>query len=281
MKIFSGTEGEKIELDMAQQEPEGLQGDDDKDLHPDPKVSAQNRGSIQYTQTRIFDPLPSVLSKNRIVADSLGTPAAEVFRMLRTQVRLRMKRRCARTLGICSARETEGKSLIALNLAISMSLDVNQTVLLTELDLRRPSMCRTIGYAPEFGLDDYFLGAASIQECLVNIGFERLVLLPARQPMARASEYLASPCMMELSKELRDRYPDRMVIYDMPPILTTDESISIMNKLDACLFVVEEGNTGKKDVERAIELLDRDRLIGTVLNKASALHNKPYTYTYY
>lgn len=281
MKLSSGAEDKKIELDVARKRLEDLRGDEAHELRPDPTLSTQNRSSIQYTHTKTFEPDPDVMSKNRIVAGYLGKPEAEVFRMLRTQVRRRMERCGARTLGICSARGSEGKSLIALNLAISMSLDVNQTVILVELDLRRPSICRTIGYAPELGLDDYLLECASISECLVNPGFERLVLLPARQPMARASEYLASPRMTELSEDLRERYPDRLVIYDMPPILTTDESIFFMKRLDACLFVVEEGRIGRKDVERALELLDRDILIGSVLNKASALYNKSYTYNYY
>lgn len=234
-----------------------------------------------YTATRTFKPNPKTLRANRVVAADLGKPEAEAFRMLRTQVRRRMQRRGTRTLGICSARNSEGKSLVAMNLAISMSLDMNQTVLLVELDLRHPSLCKLLGHSPKRGLDDYLKGDATIPECLVNPGFERLVVLPARQPLPGASEYLSSPVMGILADELLARYPDRIIIYDMPPVLMTDESIGFMNNLGACLLVVEEGRTGRKDVGRALELLDRDIVIGSVLNKASTLYNKLYSYHYY
>jgi Mrp family chromosome partitioning ATPase len=87
--------------------------------------------------------------------------------------------------------------------------------------------------------------------------------------MEQTSEVLASPKMSGLAYELKNRYPDRLVIYDMPPVLATDDCLAFMPCVDAALFVVAEGETPRSDIERAMYLLREHPLVGTVLNKAA------------
>ncbi len=199
--------------------------------------------------------------------------------MLRTQVLKRMKQRNARTLGICSALEGEGKSVVALNLAISLSQVDNRTVLLVELDLHRPSLLKSLGLSTEKGIDDVLAGEAEISDCLINPGYERLVLLPTRSAQNSSSSMVLSTKMALLANELRERYSDRLIIYDLPPLLPSDVSIAFMHHLDAILLVVEEGRTQKGEIEHALSMIDDDLLIGTVLNKASRISNRHYGYS--
>ncbi len=242
------------------------------------KTGGASAASPIYRQTKVVQPDLKTMRANRIIAPFSDTREADIFRMLRTQVLKRMGQRNARTLGICSAREGEGKSLVALNLAISLSQVDNRTVLLAELDLRRPSLLKTLGLTVEKGLDDVLDGDAEIADCLINPGYDRLVILPARNRQWPSSDVVLSTKMGLLADELRDRYSDRLVIYDLPPLLLSDASIAFMRHLDACLLVVEEGRTAKNEIEHALTLIDNDLLIGTVLNKASRISNRHYGY---
>lgn len=208
------------------------------------------------------------LREKRILAPFIGNYEADVFRTLRTLVTKRLAERGARTIGICSARESEGKSLVAVNLAISLSLVVNRTVLLVELDFRAPHFHKTFGIDAKKGLTDVLRGKAAISECLVDIGYERLTVLPAREALTRSSEAIASPAMAALARELRERYSDRLVVYDLPPILLSDDFLAFMDHLETYLFVAGEGRTARSEIERALSLLDPEKMLGTVLNAA-------------
>ena len=120
------------------------------------------------------------------------------------------------------------------------------------------------------GITDYLLNDASLTECLVNPGIERLVLLPAGQPVQNSSEVLGSPKMLNLAKELKMRYPDRLVVYDLPPLLAGDDALVFSPHLDGCILVVEERKTRAQEVHRALDLLIDAKLIGTILNKSQS-----------
>jgi protein-tyrosine kinase len=225
--------------------------------------------------------LESRLRADRIVAPFLGEYEADVFRRLRTLVLQRLAERNAKTLGICSAGEGEGKSTIALNLAISMSLDVRHTVLLTELDFRCPGLHERFQAPVEKGLADVLNGAATIPECLINlgyVGYDRLTLLPARTTLRDSSEIIASPMMAEIARELRNRYPNRLIIYDLPPMLLSDDCLAFMEHLEAFLFVVGAGKASGEDIDRALSLADRSKLLGTVLNGSRDGVKRPQYY---
>ncbi len=223
---------------------------------------------VAYDRTPTVEISPRILTESRVVAGFDGRPEADVYRMLRTQVLQRLARFEGRTLAVCSAQSGAGKSVTAVNLAISLSMDVNQTVLLVDLDLKSPSIHSLLGLAPEYGLEGYLAGACDIADCLVNPGMNRMVVLPTLAPIDRSSEVLASPRMTSLARELRERYPDRLIVYDLPPLLASDDSLVFMQHIDAMLLVVEHGATRRQDIERVLGLMEGTKLIGTVLNKA-------------
>lgn len=221
---------------------------------------------IQYSQTRVARLEPHTLRDNKVIfgeADRVGLTA---YKMLRTQVLQRMVARDWNALAITSPGQGDGKSLTAVNLAISLARELHHTVLLVDLDLRNPSIHRYFGLQPKNGIDDYLLKDVPLNEILVNPGIERLVLLPARSHIENSSELLASPVMGRLVQELKTRYPARMVLFDLPPILASDDALAFSPHIDALLLVVRDAKTTRDELEHALEILKGVPILGTVLN---------------
>ena len=154
---------------------------------------------ILYSRTKVFAPPPAQLECNRIVDPASASPAAAAYRMLRTQVLQRMDANNWRILAIFSAGAEDGKTTTAINLAVSLGGDHSHTVLLVDLDFKRPRLASYFGLRPEFGVDDFLLGHAPLEDCLYHPeGFERLVLLPARAEIGNSSHMLSGPRSREL-----------------------------------------------------------------------------------
>lgn len=219
-----------------------------------------------YSQTA-FQPFNAVrMSEERLVADELGHPVSDTYSLLRTQVLQRMRANAMSTLAVTSPEEGAGVSTTAANLALAIALDVNQTVLLVDLNLREPAVHRKFGIAPKAGIDDYLRGEADLHDCLVNPGISRLVILPARQSNSEAPEVLSSPRMAALARELRSRYQDRLVIYDMPPLIPSGDTLGFLPNVDAVLVVARAGRTTKAEIEKSAYLLGNKPIVGTLLN---------------
>jgi protein-tyrosine kinase len=206
------------------------------------------------------------LDNNRIVAHRVRSKEADTFRILRTQVLQAMTQHGMRTLGITSPNYGDGKTTISINLALSIALDLNQTVLLVDLDLRKPNVLEYLGLAMPLGITDYFLNDTPIADCMVRPSFDRLAVLPAGRVMEHSSEVLGSPKIAALAEELRTRYPDRIIIYDLPPILAQDDPLVFLPNVDGVLLVVNEGVTRTSDLKASLRALTHAQVIGTVLN---------------
>jgi protein-tyrosine kinase len=232
--------------------------------------SAISLSSIVYSRTKVFSPSSAHLESNRILNPDTAESATAAYRMLRTQVLQRMDAKGWRSLAIFSSGADEGKTTTAINLAISLANDRSHTVLLVDFDLKRPMLASRLGLEVEYGVDDALLGLASLDECLYHPkGFDRLVVLPARSSVVNSSEILAGPGGRELVTELRGRYPERVVVFDLPPVLTADDALSFAPLVECGLVVAAEGRTRRNDLVRTIELLAKTPLVGTVLNRAS------------
>jgi protein-tyrosine kinase len=222
-----------------------------------------------YTRTRVFKPSMAVLEANRILDPVSPDRAAAAFRLLRTQVLQRMDGKGWRSLAIFSPSAGDGKTTMAINLAISLANDQSHSVLLVDFDFKRPTVASKLGLAPEYGGDDALLGNSSVDECLYHPeGFERFVILPARNTLPNSSEVLAGPRCRELVQELRNRYPERLVLFDLPPVLNADDALAFAPLVECGLVVAAEGQTRRADLTRTIELLHATPLVGTALNRA-------------
>jgi capsular exopolysaccharide synthesis family protein len=222
--------------------------------------------AVAPKETKTVALTPSVLEANRLVAAQLHHPLTDVYRSLRAQVLQALEHLNKTTLGITSVNHREGKTLTAVNLAVAIAMDVNQTVLLVDADLRNPGIANCLGLKPSLGLSEYLTGKATIPDCLINPGIERLSILPAWSRIGNSAELLASPKMSELAGELKNRYPDRLIIYDLPPILTVGDTLGFLPSIETTLLVVRDGAVRPRELSRVLDLLNNHNLIGAVLN---------------
>lgn len=220
-----------------------------------------------YSDTGHVEPRDEDLQKNRVIAGKIHDTRADAYRQLRSQVLSSMNRHNWSTLAITSAHENAGKTLTALNLALSMSQEVNQTVMLVDLDLRNPNVHTTLGLEIELGIVDHLLQREPIEHILLNPGYPRLLILPGLPQRQQSSEILTSPQMKAFMQDVTHRYPDTIIIFDLPPLLRNDDAMVFVPNVDACLLVVEDGVTRPEDIERSLQLLEHAHLLGTVLNK--------------
>ena len=236
--------------------------------------------SLVYTQTKVVKVPDETLRKNRVLAGSPEEPWVNAYKLLRTRVLHRLREMDnANTLAITSPAPGAGKSLTSINLALSIALEVNKTVLLVDADLRRPSLHTYLGLKPKYGLSDYLTRGIPLEKMLINPGIGRFVVLPAGRQRSDSAELLTSPRMEKLVKELKQRYHSRYIIYDLPPMLAVADVLAFAPYVDATMLVVEEGKSREEDIAHSCELLQKMNFIGAVLNK-SRERTKGY-YSYY
>jgi protein-tyrosine kinase len=256
----------KQALDKARQERQIRQGGDP--ATPQGALQ-QDSGEMGDSQTQTISVDEAVLRENRIVTGLEPGPFTDANNLLRTQVLQRFKENNWNVLAITSPGEGEGKTLTAINLAISIAREVDYTVLLVDANLRHPWMLEQLGLAHRKGLSDYLTDDAPIAELLIKPSrVEHLVILPGGRPLINSAEMLNSPKMAQLVKDMKSRYHSRIIIFDLPPVLSSADALAFSPYVDAALLVVEEGTTQKHEIEHAVELLSSTNIIGTVLNKA-------------
>lgn len=214
--------------------------------------------------------------KRIVFWDDTG-PASSAYRMLRAQVLQRARAHGMTTLGVVSAVNGEGKTLTAINLALSIAAEPNQSVALIDLDLRRPAVARTLGLNIERGLDHWFAEGGSVQRVCYGIeGADRLLVLPTVAPVMGSSEAIAGTGARKLIAELKSREPDRLLIVDLPPVLLSDDVLTAAPLLDGIVVVASEARTRREDLTRVLELLTNTRVVGTVLNRSSESEQRAY-----
>lgn len=219
----------------------------------------------------------AMLRDRRVILPDDTGAAAHAYRMLRTQILRQVRVHKLKTIGVVSAVDGEGKTLTAVNLALSLAAEPNQTALLVDLDLRQPGVAQLLWLGAEHGLDSWFEGEVTLAELFVKFeGFERLRILPTLRPVTGSSELLAGTRAHELLAELRGRYTDRLIIVDLPPVLLADDFLTVAPYLDCVLLVVSEGRSRREDVSRMKELLGGVRVLGTVLNISRESEQRGY-----
>jgi capsular exopolysaccharide synthesis family protein len=257
----------KKALERARQEREAilLNGGERRAVGP---LEVGSEGEISYSATRVFKPTAAVLSRHRIITEDRDDEVVAAYKVLRTQVLKRMTGNGWNALAITSPGHGEGKTLTAINLAISLAREVNHTVLLADLDLRAPRIHEYLGYEARSGASDYLMRKVALPEILFNPSIERLVIIPGGSAVRDSSELLSSPRMVSLVEELKTRYPSRIILFDLPPLLSADDALVFSSYVDAVLLVVAEGATDREQLARAIDFLRGTELLGTVLNKS-------------
>lgn len=231
----------------------------------------QELESLTYKNTRVVKLRREHLEKHRIVALNNNDAMSMNFDLLRTLVLQKMEEKGWRTLAITSPTPEAGKTVVAINLAMCIAQHTSKTAMLVDFDLRRPKVGAYLGLPMEKSLNDLLDGTAELADVLVNPDMPRLVVLATKTPVRKSSETLSSKKISDLIQELRERYESRIVIFDLPPMLITDDAIALLPQIDCVLMVVANGMSTKREIEDGLRLLPADKLIGTILNKAEVL----------
>lgn len=194
--------------------------------------------------------------KRPLISNSQGRSAAPIAR--------------ANLIMVTSSEPREGKSFVALNLAMSISMEVDNTVLLVDGDVIAPSLLKMMGLSASKGLIDLLVDPSlDPSDTLLRTNVDRLTILPSGTRHERASEFLASEAMGRLIEDLASRYPDRIIVFDSPPLLATTESRVLASHMGQIVLVVRADGTSRGAVQESVKMLEQCPVVATVLNGAS------------
>lgn len=221
-------------------------------------------------------PDAEAMERNHVLLGLSDVAVSRAYKILRTRVLQRMRAKNWNTLGITGTSAGEGKSLTAVNLALAMAQDVNTWVFLVDLDLQRPQVGSYLGMRYERGLTDYLTGHAEFDQIVYDTGIKRLSVIPNAHPVEQSSEYLGGPRFNEFLTKLASEVPQRIVIFDLPPLMVSDDVITFAPQLDGLLLVVSQGHTVRRTLANAREILAEMNVIGVVLNRSTERNDSPY-----
>lgn len=218
-----------------------------------------------YTTSRSVTLSPRTLAANRCVGYQHESQELEFYRVLRTHI-LQRTAGGGVTVMVTSALPGEGKTLTAINLAFTFAREYKQTALLVDCDLRQQQIHEVLGYPGGKGLVDHLIDDCPIQELFVWPGVEKLTVISGGKTVKDSSELLGSPGMKDLVADMKNRYPDRYVFFDAPPVLSGADALAFAPFVDYILVVVRAGSTDLQDVDKALKLLPGEKVLGLVLN---------------
>lgn len=228
-----------------------------------------------------------------VTPDAARTTIAEEFRLIKRPLieaaigQKSKSTRHANLIMVASSLPGEGKTFCAVNLAISIAMELDHTVLLVDADVARPSVQRYLQLKPEadpvkIGLMDILLDRKlDLADAILKTNIDTLSLLPAGRSHHKATELLASQSMSALLDEIANRYPDRIVIFDSPPLLLTTEARVLASQMGQIVLVVEAESTTQHAVKEVLRQLKSCSNISLIYNKAKTLSNGDYYGQYY
>lgn len=210
------------------------------------------------------------------------TYEAEQFRILKTGLFFSRKEGPPQTIMITSAEPNEGKSFVAANLAITFAKSVDSHVLLMDCDLRNPTVHKIFGLPGDAsGLSDILARESDIKSSLHKTPVDKLTVLPGGKIPENPTELLSSSRMVNLIEEVKARYSDRYIIIDSPPPLLTAETIAVSSLVDGVIIVVKHESTNRDTVKKMIDMFDREKIVGVVMNRYDVRLDKYYGYGRY
>lgn len=227
--------------------------------------------------------LPRLAAAGYLTPDTPRSTLADEFRSIKRPLLANAKGRSAapirrsNLLMITSSVPGEGKTFTSINLAMSIAMELDSTVLLVDADVARPAVLDRLGLPQSAGLLDVLTAPQTeLADVLMKTNVDRLSILPAGTPHPRATELLASEGMNRLLEDLASRYPDRIIVFDAPPVLVSTESRALASQVGQVLLIVEADRTSQSAVKHALSLLENCPVVMTVLNKTERSESGEY-----
>jgi len=220
-----------------------------------------------YVDSRRFEPDQGRMEESRCVCMFPDSDVSENYTQLRAQILQRTREKGWNTIMITSAGPKAGKTLTAINLALTLAKTCDDTVLLVDCDLKDQMICRYMGLPEDKGLVDILLNGHAMSQVMVWPGIEKMTVISGGRPIQGSSELLGAPQMATLVSEMKKRYSDRYVFFDVPACLQSADALTFAPLVDCILVVVEEGKTTNKEIEATLEMLPKDKILGFVMNR--------------
>jgi protein-tyrosine kinase len=217
------------------------------------------------------------LERGRIVAFSRDDPTHIAFNLLRTKVYMALKANRWRTLAVTSPTAGCGKTMVSLNLAISLARQPNCRTMLIDLDIRKSDVARTMGLAAAKSISQYLGGHATLAECCLRVG-DNLILGLNTDRLKHPAELMSASRINQMLRDATTAFAPEVIVFDLPPMLATDETIAVLSHVDSAVLVIAAGTTTAAQVDECDNLLrSHPGFLGAVLNKA---HDLPEGYYY-
>ena len=237
---------------------------------PWPGGAAKSDQGAQRRKSRMVSiNIADLESRNLLTPGAKRSKMVEEFRLIKRRI---LRRRLdgdapSNTIVVTSALPEEGKTTIAINLAMSIAAEEDLRVLLIDADFIRPQALRKLGISADKGLIDVIQDPRiDISDVMLATNIDKLSLIPSGQSHHRCTELLASGRMRDIIAEMASRYEDRILIFDSPPVLATTESVTLASHMGQILFVVEAERTRRQLVTSALELIGNHERVSMVLN---------------
>lgn len=222
--------------------------------------------SPAYSVSRSAKLDAGILEENRCIGHHHEAADLEYYKVLRTQI-LRRTKGGGVSVMVTSALPGEGKTLTAINLAFAFAREYEHTALLVDCDFKRQRIHEVLGIPGDKGLVDHLIDDCPLQDLFVWPGVEKLTLISGGKTVRDSSELLGSPGMKNLVHEMKNRYPERFVFFDVPSLLTSADPLAFAPFVDYILIAVRAGETSLQDIRRATALLPSEKVLGFVMNR--------------
>lgn len=280
-KVFKALDkASQIAADAGDNQPDN---EKNQDVEPTPSRKTTTSSSLTLSVKKESRRADGSWDERLTLATTVTGPAAESFRSLRTRILHPPSGKVPRSLLVTSATPGEGKSFVCANLGIALAQGVDHYCLIADCDLRRPSQHRLFGVSAERGLVHYLRDDEELTSMILPAGIETLSLLPAGPPPVNPAELLGSASMARLVDELENRYDDRILLIDSPPLQAASETAILAQHVDGVILVVRWGGGRREHIQKLVELIGREQIIGVVFNayKENVLDSKVFGYYEY
>ncbi len=205
--------------------------------------------------------------ENRCVCIRQDAEELDFYKILRTQIQHRCKKNGWNTIMITSALPGEGKTLTSVNLALTFAKELAHPVLLVDCDLRRQNIHQYLGFSSDKGIIDNLADDFPLDDLIIRPGIEKLNIISGGRTVHDSTEMLSSHKMKTAIVEMKKRYKDRYVFFDVPPILSAADAIAFSPLVDCILMVVQAAKTTIQEIRKALEMIPKDKFLGFALNR--------------
>lgn len=227
----------------------------------------EERFPVVLPQSKTVSLNRRVMKENKCVGFFCNSAEINTYKVLRARIQSHAAGKGWNTIMVTSPNPGDGKTLTTINMSLTFAKEFHQTVLLVDCDLKKQDIHKRMGVTGPKGLSDYFFSHTPLNELIVWPGVQRMRFISGGQSVLDTAEILGSPKIKHLVNEMKERYSDRYIFFDVPPLLTSADALAFAPHVDGIIMVVQSGKTSSSDIKKSMRLIPEEKFIGFVLNR--------------